>query len=415
MSLVLYTHPNFNYISFLCCLSAKEEAKKLLEELEGNSKPNNNDGHDSEDSSEDSDDRLSMHPDTVTKSANVTMKPVEEITSSNLPVGKLVVNTLQFGNPNSLEISGAINVDRSPEYCANAEEAQINKNHFEYNAALRFEDDNTGSTAAGKAGKKTLAQGVDETEKKSNPWLLSVEKRKKNKGNKKQQTEVVIDVNEAAFVLPTLDVGLNETQDGKIQSKSFSSSGQTLPSNKSNARDAAEVITVNLTQEELVRRAFAAPTEAELEEELNQEKDALKDKDDPTRKVETAQVVKGWGSWAGEGVVAPKHKSKFPKDLEPPIKKKMEHTSKHKKDPLKRVILNDRRIKKSIKFQIPYVPYPYRSREEYEQAMAGAIGREWNITGAVKSMSRPEILTTKGRIIKPLSKKAKMKRAPAKF
>jgi len=98
-----------------------------------------------------------------------------------------------------------------------------------------------------------------------------------------------------------------------------------------------------------------------------------------------------------------------------PTKKKIDHTTKQKKDPLKRVILNDRRIKKSIKFQIPHVPYPYRSREEYEKAMAGAIGREWNITGAVKSMSRPEILTTKGRIIKPLSKKAKMKRAPAKF
>ena len=355
-----------------------------------------------------------MQPDTVIKSANDTMKPVEETTSSNLPLDKLVANTLQFGNPNLLEISGIINVDRSSDNSANVEEAQINKKHFEYSAALRFRDDNTASTAVGKAEQKKLAQNV-ETEKNSNPWLLSVEKRNKNKGNKKQQTEVVVDVKEAAFVLPTLNVGLNETQDGKIQSKSFSNSGQTLPSSKSNVRDAAEVTTVNLTQEELVRRAFAAPTEAELEEELNQEKDDLKDKDDPTRKVETAQVVKGWGSWAGEGVVAPKHKIKFPKDLEPPTKKKIDHTTKQKKDPLKRVILNDRRIKKSIKFQIPHVPYPYRSREEYEKAMAGAIGREWNITGAVKSMSRPEILTTKGRIIKPLSKKAKMKRAPAKF
>ena len=80
------------------------------------------------------------------------MKPVEETHSSNLPEGKLVVNTLQFGNPNSLEISGIINVDRTSDHSAIAKEAQINKNHFEYNVALRFEDDNTGSTAAGKAG-----------------------------------------------------------------------------------------------------------------------------------------------------------------------------------------------------------------------------------------------------------------------
>lgn len=408
-----HTHPNFYYISFLCFLSAKEEAKKLLEELEGNNKPDSNDDHDSDGSTDDSQERLTVKSKATTKSSNAAMKPVEETHSSNLPEGKLVVNTLQFGNPNSLEISGIINVDRTSDHSAIAKEAQINKNHFEYNASLRFKDNNnTESTADKKVGQITSTQSVEETKNVANPWLISLEKRNKKNGNKKQQREVVVNVKEAAFVLPILNVELNKTEDLKVQSKSFANSGQTLPSSKSNTRDTT---TVNLTQEELVRRAFAAPTEAELEEELNQEKDDLKDKDDPTRKVETAQVVKGWGSWAGEGVVAPKYKSKFPKSSEAPAKGRIEHTPKKTKDPLKKVILNDRRMKKSIKFQIPYVPYPYRSREEYEKAMAGAIGREWNVAGAVKSMSRPEILTTKGRIIKPLSKKAKMKRAPAKF
>lgn len=409
---MFYTHPYFYCISFFCFLSAKEEAKKLLEELERTNNPDSNYDHDSDGSTDESKDRLAMQPEAMTKSSNAAMKPGEETHSSNLPEGKLVVNTLQFGHPNSLEISGIINVDRSSEHSAIVEGVEINKNHFEYNAALRFKENNTAGTTADKKAGQTSTQRVDEMEKVSNPWLLSVEKRNNKKGNKKQQNDIVVNVKEAAFVLPILNIEQNKTEDLKVQSKSFTISGQSLPSSKSNTRDTT---TVNLTQEELVRRAFAAPTEAELEEELNQEKDALKDKDDPTRKVETAQVVKGWGSWAGEGVVAPKYKSKFPKSLEPPTKRRMEHTPKKTKDPLKKVILNDRRMKKSIKFQIPYVPYPYRSREEYEKAMAGAIGREWNVAGAVKSMSRPEILTTKGRIIKPLSKKAKMKRAPAKF
>ena len=48
--------------------------------------------------------------------------------------------------------------------------------------------------------------------------------------------------------------------------------------------------------------------------------------------------------------------------------------------------------------------------------MAGAMGKEWNVTGAVKNMTRPEVLTRAGKMIRPISKKAKVKRAPlAKF
>lgn len=45
------------------------------------------------------------------------------------------------------------------------------------------------------------------------------------------------------------------------------------------------------------------------------------------------------------------------------------------------------------------------------------MGREWNVTTAVRKMTRPEIISRAGVMINPISlrKKAKDHRAPAKF
>ena len=104
---------------------------------------------------------------------------------------------------------------------------------------------------------------------------------------------------------------------------------------------------------------------------------------------------------------------RLPKKLQPP-KKKVERR-KRKDDKAKRVIINEKRVKRNAKFQLPDIPYPFTSREQYEKAMLGAIGAEWNVTSAVKDMTRPEVLTRAGKIIQPMAKKAKAKRAPAKF
>jgi len=78
--------------------------------------------------------------------------------------------------------------------------------------------------------------------------------------------------------------------------------------------------------------------------------------------------------------------------------------------------MNEKRVKKNAQFQIGSVPFPYQSREQYERAMAGTIGKEWNVTSSVKSMTRPEVVTRIGKMIKPISKMAKLPaRGPAKF
>merc|ERR1712176_259483 len=80
------------------------------------------------------------------------------------------------------------------------------------------------------------------------------------------------------------------------------------------------------------------------------------------------------------------------------------------------VIINQKRLKKTANsFMLADVPHPYASRAEYENAMLGGVGKEWNVSGSFKNMTRPEILTRSGKIIKPISKRAKQPRAAAKF
>merc|ERR1712185_750178 len=95
-----------------------------------------------------------------------------------------------------------------------------------------------------------------------------------------------------------------------------------------------------LSQEELVRRAFATPSEKESKE------------------------VAGWGSWTGSGAPPPRPK-KFPKKLRAP-KKMEEPKRKRKDDGNPNVIINQKRLKKMAnKFMLGDVPHPFSSRAEY--------------------------------------------------
>ena len=139
----------------------------------------------------------------------------------------------------------------------------------------------------------------------------------------------------------------------------------------------------------------------------------MRTRDDHSKKLNESTFVSGWGAWAGDGAPAPKPPKKLPKRLAPPEKKIKRR--KRKDDGKKNVIINAKRIKKTAKFQLQNIPHPFTSREQYERAMTGAVGKEWNVTGAVKNLTRAEVLTRAGKMIKPINKKAKMKRAPAKF
>merc|ERR1712176_380430 len=172
------------------------------------------------------------------------------------------------------------------------------------------------------------------------------------------------------------------------------------------------------SQDELIRKVFAAPSESQIEEDFAMEKEKVANEEDDTRtsrqkkKEREMETVAGWGSWAGDGAPkAKKNKQRLPKKLQAPLKKKK--NGNNRKDAKKPIaIIREKRNKNTAnKYMVRDIPYPFTTREEYERSMVGSMGMEFNVTKSFKDMTSLEILTRSGKIIQPLSTKVKQTRA----
>ncbi len=395
---------------------AIDEAKELLQELEANESEEESDSKSGE-----GEDEVVSKPSPKKKTASA--KEMKNI----LAEGKLVASSLKFGNSNSVQVSGDIDIGMNE--VPTESESNSAENSTKTISLTTVDTATTSEKSEPPANvtksKATAAKQVATTtsttknnnKEESNPWLLPDPNEKKTAessgGSKKKKQKSGPSVSKRGIVNVADAVNIisgNVNDNGTDEDVEKTTSVE-----KDSGKIDANVKIASLSQEELVRKAFATPSEKDIEEEFNKEKEQMKNRDDHSKKAEESKFVSGWGSWAGEGVpVARPPKKKLPKRLAPPEKKKIERR-KRKDDGKKNVIINAKRIKKTAKFQLENIPYPFTSREQYEKAMGGAIGKEWNVTTAVKNMTRSEVITKAGKIIKPISKKAKMKRAPAKF
>ena len=367
---------------------AKEEARRLLEELEANEL-----AAVSTDSEDDND---------IDSKKKQKGKPVASAaeTSKVLPEGKLVASSLQFGKADgfAIKVNGNIDLDDN--------EGTIKKVEDEGS-------ENEGPTKANKKKNKKArknnkqkdTQEPEESRDEENPWMSASTGSKANKSS-----TVKVDINSAASML------VDDPRQGKNEGKRKRESSESTP--EESQEDKASEGIAELSQAELVRKAFATPVDLEAEEEFQKEKERMAERDDPTRQAaKEVKVVSGWGSWAGAGAPPPKKPRKLPKKLQAPLKK-VENAPKRKDDGMGTVIINEKRLKKTAKFQLSEIPYPYKSREEYERAIAGNLGQEWNTLQGAKEVTRPSVLVRAGKIIQPITKKAKAKgpkRGPAKF
>ena len=230
----------------------------------------------------------------------------------------------------------------------------------------------------------------------SNPWMGDgkTDKKAKKKGKKEIDSSIV-----------DLDAGISMIVGDDADSVDMTTQN---PSDDEDDEDGnndepGKSKLEKLSQSELVARAFAAPDD--IEEDFKKEKQALIDRDDPNKKAVDDDKVQGWGSWTGAGVRKPKKRKKLSKKLEAPKVKKVKRAD----DKLPTVIINEKRMKKMSKFKVASVPYPFTSAEQYERAMAGPVGADWQTSQTVVNMTRPEILTKAGRIINPIGKIGKNK------
>ncbi|KAL7545686.1 hypothetical protein ACHAWF_009036 [Thalassiosira exigua] len=396
---------------------AREEARRLLEELEGNEASNASGADDYDDLEE----REGREEEVKHKERTAT----EEETKAVLAEGKMVASSLQFGKGGGFAVRVGGTVDLSGEGAGRSgadaesgkEDAVVGGDEAKRKAKKRKRK---------KKGKEESVADADpvspaaaEREEEENPWLASGgggSGKGEGRVSKAIAAKSTVDVAAAASALVDADPPRRSASQAADEGEADKGEdgGEAAPSSSSPG-------VADLSQAELVRKAFASPSDVvAAEEEFRKEKERMSERDDPTRKKKEDKFVSGWGSWAGAGAPPPKKPRKLPPKLRAPAKKAPESDAPKRKDHGKStVIINEKRIKKTSAYQLSEIPYPYRSREEYERAISGSIGREWNTLQGSKDMSRPAVLVRAGKIIQPIAKKSKSKkratRAPAKF
>merc|ERR1711976_853648 len=121
---------------------------------------------------------------------------------------------------------------------------------------------------------------------------LETAQKKKIKSGARVSKDGVVNVADAVNIL---------SADEPVNKESFRSE------NKEDGQPGNNKI-ATLSQDELVKKAFATPDEKEIEQEFEKEKETMRTRDDHSKKENEPKVVSGWGSWAGEGAPPPKPK-----------------------------------------------------------------------------------------------------------
>ncbi|XP_002523095.2 uncharacterized protein C57A7.06 [Ricinus communis] len=150
------------------------------------------------------------------------------------------------------------------------------------------------------------------------------------------------------------------------------------------------------SQEELIREAFAGD---DVVEEFTKDKEELLNEENP--EPEKPILLPGWGQWTH--VQRKKGVPSWMQEEHEIAKKKREEALKKRKDAhLKHVIISEKLDKKAEKLHTKTLPYPFTSKDVFEQSMRMPIGPESNPVTAVGALNRPEVVKKTGLIIKPI-------------
>jgi len=148
-------------------------------------------------------------------------------------------------------------------------------------------------------------------------------------------------------------------------------------------------------QRDLVRQAFhmfgedvQADFAAEKRKDVEKE---LPKNDGPTQ-------MPGWGMWKDQQRVP----AWMLRERAAAEKKRADAAARRKDAKLKHVIISERFDKKADKFSVQEVPYPFKSREDYERSVRMPLGREFMTDKVHRDMTRPAVLKTTGVMIDPL-------------
>lgn len=150
------------------------------------------------------------------------------------------------------------------------------------------------------------------------------------------------------------------------------------------------------SQAELIRQAFAGD---DVEEDFENDKQEVLNQENP--EPEKPVLLPGWGQWTRV-----QQKKGLPswmlKEHENAKRKREEALKKRKDAHLKHVIISEKLDVKAEKLLTKTLPYPFTSKEVFEQSIRMPIGPEFNPATAVGALNRPEVVKKAGLIIKPI-------------
>lgn len=154
------------------------------------------------------------------------------------------------------------------------------------------------------------------------------------------------------------------------------------------AADSAEL----KQQQDIIKQAFA---EDDLFAEFAAEKDAIVQADAPKTEDLT---LPGWGTWSGAGVAAAAPRTRILRKVDGIAE------GRRKDAGMRHVIINEKQNKKAQQtWMVPKVPFPFKSKEEYERATRQKpLGPEWNSTSGHRQRVGPRVLVKVGSIIDPI-------------
>ncbi|CUS13122.1 unnamed protein product [Tuber aestivum] len=314
---------------------------------------------------------------------------------------------------------GADSPDETEVTIVNKASSNIPRNPFSQPGVspLQFPNQKTKAGTKGSIASRPFPEAGEKDDPEPNPWLaqgstsslvrpkpqalvtgrpesknakinskLSKDRKQALKGRDGPEPDIEIDVN------ATLKLASNKRK-ADSDRDSGSEGGGEDDEGAINLVPAKGVKGVNLDQRELVKRAFAgdnvvAEFKAEKKRKIDEEGDQAID----TR-------IPGWGSWAGAGLTERKGKkdSKFLKTIKGVDK------NKRKDKKLEKVIINEKHVKKNVKYQASALPFPFESRQQYERSLRIPIGPEWATKKTFQDSTMPRVLVKQGTVIEPIS------------
>ncbi|KAJ5586877.1 uncharacterized protein N7459_002642 [Penicillium hispanicum] len=245
----------------------------------------------------------------------------------------------------------------------------------------------SGPSATGKtvqsSAKMFSQQAAPEEE---NPWLVQTGRNNRRRAGPDAQEDIEISLNDQQPHVP-------HKHASSTKSKATKAAPAKQRHDEENDSDDEDSVPVLLKNHDLVKRAFAGD---EVVQDFEQEKmEAIEDEGDKV----IDNTLPGWGSWAGEGV-SKKSQKKQKRFLTTVEGVKPE---KRKDAKLSRVIINEKRVKKNVKYMASQLPHEFETKAQYERSLRMPLGPEWSTKETYQSGTKPRVMVKQG-IIKPMEK-----------